>query len=240
MKNERIETPMYFVDGFAEGTEKQFPDELLMFNEKESEIRTIKEKTISFLKSSGKKIKKVEEARQAIYDDPTLNESAKAVNMYKQAEKRIDEIQEQAENLPDIASYAQNLDSEINSTIEEMANSDFGRETRQRIASMEEKDRATFVSRAIQNENYKVAAYVVGAPSFLSGIPDKAHSELKQKYKKSAFSNEMEALEALGTLHDNVQKGLKATNKLKRNIRAKASLNDAIDKSEKAKQLMEG
>lgn len=234
MKNKRLEVPMYFADGFVDGLEKAFPDG----STSHAEITEIKRQATTFLRQSGKKIRKIQELQKAIEDDPTQTPEGKNVNLWKQASKHIDKIQEQSENLPDISGFANHLESELDRTIEDKASDKFGMEARQRIASMDKKERGKFVSTALRNEDYKTSAYVLGAPAFLSGLPDKAHKELKKQYKKTVFKEEMQAVDALKSLDTHLQKGMKSAHKLKRTIHARARLNGALDKSEKTKELM--
>jgi len=234
MKNQPIEVPMYFVDGFVDGLEKKFPES----SSNHGEISSIKHKTINFLRQSGNKIRKIEETRKAILDDPTQTEQAKAVNTWKYAKDRFNEIEKEAKSLPDLSSFIKDMESGIDDTITDRANTNFAREARQRIAEMSEEDRGKFVSKALSDEDYQTSAYVLGAPAFLSGISDAVHEKLKKRYKKEVFTEEMKALEAMKSLDTHLQKGLKATEKTLRDIHSRAALNDAIDKSANAQKLM--
>ena len=225
---------MYFVDGFVNGLEKKFPKA----SSNHDEITSMKLKTTSFLRQSGQKIRQIEQARAAIWDDPTQTKEAKAVNTWKYAKKQFSEIQKDVKKLPDLGNFIKDLESEMDGSIAQHADTNFGREARQRIASMDEKERTEFVSKAIRSGDVQTASYVLGAPAFLSGIPDNVHKKLKDNYRNQVFTEEMEAVNALKSLDTHLQKGLKAAEKTISELYGHASRNGAIDKSEKAQKLM--
>ena len=226
-----IETPMYFAKGFIEGAEKRFP-------EVDGDIAKAKRRTTDFLKATGEKIKKLEEVRKANYADPTQSDEAKAVNTWEYAKRKHDEVQKLAETLPDLSQFSDGIQKKINNEMQQVADSDFGREARQRISEMTEKERATFISGRMNNGDYDTPVFALGAPAYLSGLPDQVHAKFKKKYVSDFYPAELNLMESLNSLHDHTQKGLKEYNKLMRKLRADASINGALDKAERAKELM--
>ena len=233
MKN-RIEIPPYLIDGFVDGLEKAFPEGSALHNE----IESAKHKTTQFLRDSGKKIRSIEEVRKANLDDPTQSDEAKAVNTWKFAETKFNEITKQAESLPDLGATIQALEDEMDSAVATTAKTDFAKEARQRLSNMDEKDRANFISHAMRSDDFTITGYILGAPAFLSGISQAQHDKLKQWYRNQLFGNEVNALKALNSLNDHLNKGLKASHKIMRALNTNAGRGGALDKSEKAKRLM--
>ena len=234
MQKQKIELPPYLVDGFVDGLEKAFPEGSANHNE----IESAKHKATQFLRDAGKKIRSIEEVRKANLEDPTQSDEAKAVNTWKYAETKFNEIAKQSENLPDLNATIQALEDEMDSAVSNKAKTDFAKEARQRLSNMDEKDRSKFISHAMRNEEFEITAYILGAPAFLSGISQSQHEKLKKWYRNQLFGYEVNALKALESLNVHLNKGLTASNKIMRGLRGHASRNGAIDKSEKAKKLM--
>ena len=230
----RIEIPMYVTEGFAKGLEKDFPEAASNYGE----IINVRNQATQFLKDTGNMIRKVEEVRKANVADPTQTEQAKAVNTWDYATKKAEEIEKRFEKLPDINSTISKITDDIEATLKQGADSSFGREARARIASMPEAERSKFLAEVVQKGDLQTARYVLGAPSFFSGIPDAIHSKIKDQYKSTVFPEEMQAVKALQSLKTHLDKGYKATQQTFRDIHAHASKNGALDKSEKAQKLM--
>ena len=234
MQKQRIEIPPYLVGGFVDGLEKAFPEGSALHNE----IESAKHKTTQFLRDAGKKIRSIEEVRKANLDDPTQSDEAKAVNTWRYAETKFNEIAKQVETLPDLRATMQDLESEMDSAVYDKAKTDFAKEARQRLSNMDEKDRAKFISQAMRNDDFEITSYILGAPAFLSGVSQSQHDKLKQWYRNELFGNEVNALKALESLDIHLNKGLTASHKIMRGLNTSASRNGAIDKSERAKRLM--
>lgn len=228
---DRIEVPMYFVTGFVEGAEKRFPNA-------EGDIATATRKTTHFLKSTGSKIKSIEDVRKANMDDPTQTDEAKAVNTWRYAEAKKKEIEETAQTLPDLSKYADGIRKRIDAEIRESADTNFGREARQRLAQMDEAERSKFISNAMSSGDYETPAFALGAPGYLSGLPEKTYTALKERYINDFYPAETELIKSLHSLHDHTQKGMKEYSKLMGKLHASASLGGALEKAEKAKKLM--
>ena len=226
-----IEIPMYFTDGFIKGAEKRFP-------EVEGDIATAKHKTTQFLKSAGDKIRNLEEVRKANFADPTQTDEAKAVNTWRYAKTKQAEVQKEVDTLPDLSTYADGIRKHVDNELREVANSDFGREARQRIASLSDKERGKFVSDMMNSGDYDAPAYILGAPAYLSGISKDQHAKLKERYVSDFYPREKQLVKSLTELHDTTQKGLKEYTRIMRKMKADANINEALSKAEKAKNLM--
>jgi len=236
MKKKTIEVPMYFVDGFVDGLEKAFPES----SSNHDNITSVKIGTAKFLREAGQKIRKIEEVRLANFDDPTQTPEGSAVNTWKYAKERFSEIDKQAQELPNLKNAIASIEDEIDKTLTETANSPFAMEARQRIASMGDDERGKFVAKTIHNEDPTTSAYVLGAPAFLSGLPEEVHSKLKESYKSQFFSEEMKAIKALHSMDTHLQKGINSLRGLSNEVRGLASANGALEKAEKAEKLSAG
>ncbi len=231
----RIETPMYVTPGFIDGLEKQFPE----LSSHHGAITNTKRQVTQFLRDTGQAIKQIEAVRKANAEDPTQTQSARAVNTYKFAEKQFGKIYKRMENLPDISTVMQGIQGEIDGALADTAKNPFASEARARIANMPESERASFISKRMQNNDYSTAAYALGAPAYLSGLSDEQHKTLKNHYQNTVFSQEMEVMKALDSLNIHTEKAIKSTNEVFGNIQAQAQLKGALDKSEKAQKLMD-
>lgn len=229
---DRIEVPMHFVKGFVEGAEKRFPNA-------EGDIATAKHKITQFLKSTGSKIKSIEDVRRANMEDPTQTDEAKAVNTWQYAKAKKKEIDEIAKTLPDLSNFANGIRKRIDGEIRESADTNFGREARQRLAQMDEGERSNFISKSMSNGDYETPAFALGAPGYLSGLPEKTYTALKERYINDFYPAETELIKSLKSLHDHTQKGMKQYERLMKKLHASASLGGALDKAEKAKKLMQ-
>lgn len=226
--------PMYFADGFVTGLEKEFPDG----SSYSGTIESPKHRTAQFLRDAGVRIKKIEKVRKANEDDPTQTPESRAVNTFKYAKEQFAEIEKQQKSLPDLPKLMNDISQDMDQIFVEKASTPFAKEARQRLSSLPEAERIKFSNELIKNEDYNTASYILGAPAFLSGIPDDHHKQLKSQFQQRVFPEDMATLKALNSLHTHAEKGKKAVERIFRETKAMASLNDALGKSETAKNLM--
>lgn len=227
----RIEKPMYFADGFVDGLLKKSPDNA------NGDINDAKNRAANFLRKGGKIFDEIEKVRTANQADPTQTPKGRTVSTYKFGQKKLAELDEEYEKLPDLHGMAENLDNSLEKQMRQTASNSFGKEARQRIASMESKDRMQIVSNAIRSDDTHTAQYVLGAPAFLSGLSEQNHDNLKSQFKNRVFKEEMETIEALQNMAVHLEKGKRALEDVSGRMRGQAKV-AGLDKSEKAAELM--
>ncbi|MEX0681267.1 MAG: hypothetical protein WD097_07780 [Balneolales bacterium] len=228
----RIETPMYFAAGFSNGLIKQFPES----STNNDEVTKGKDRAKAYFDKGNEVFTSIESMRKANNSDRTQTPEGRTVSTYQHAQKKLAELQKTYNNLPDLSAVAKQIDDEISDTLEKTADSAYGREARQRISSMPKSERASFVNQAIHRNDLKTAAYALGTPGYFSGLSDEQHSQLREQYKSHVFSEEKQAIKALQSMHEHVEKAKVATSKVVTDLNAQARL-AGLDQNEKVSEL---
>lgn len=225
-KEIRIKSPTMFTPGMSEHYENEKPEELSEFSGAKLSVSS----ALRVMKENYSLLQRAEEVRVANLKDPTNTKIGAMVKTYTFVKDKV-----RGPLYERTAAAEQGLRdqiSEINTRVsrpitKEAESGRFGSEARSHVKSLPVTDRVSFVRQAIDKGDYKTAAYVLGAPAYLSGLEEEDIRLLLDSYQRKRYAKEFRVLDYLEKLADNLGKGF---------IAASSNL-DVVETPEVAKAL---
>lgn len=204
-KSLKIKIPLLVRPEHIDHLKNEFPE----YHGSEAEaVNHAMQNSLNALRQTKRLVDRVENVRKQNQADPTQTKMGKRVQVARYAQKQSGEInQVLSKAVADAEKVRDALDDDINTEITtEAGHGAFANEARTHIQNLAKGKRSPFVKDAIDNEDYNTAAYVLGAPSYLSGLSAEMQGSLKEYYKQKRYSSEINARDALDNLSDHMRR----------------------------------
>jgi len=180
-------------------------------------------------------INSVNEVREKIMSDPTLNEAAKRAEYLRYAKKKQDELQFNIEN---VSRIVDRRTTEISDTINRPINDEAGgrdaSDIRKYVAKLDKSDRVPFIKARIDEGHWESASAALGSKFFLAGLSPEMHGTLMKYYREKRFSDLMKVNSGFDKIGTSLMKKLDITSRFIKKLQTKDT-NAALE-SRKARE----
>jgi hypothetical protein len=230
----RIQIPLQFKEHFSNALGSEMPEESFTLDvEAESALR----RTRNYLRRSGELIQAIEDFRVANLKDETQTEVGAAVSTYKYAEAKLDEIRDMMVSV-EPGDLADRIEEAVQGALKEAATkSARGREYRDKIEAAGENGRSQ-VSKWIRNGERKKAEFILGEDPFLSGLTENQFNDLRNRFIKKYFENELKAVEVLRRVDEHRFKGYEKAEQIVRGLKT-PKVKEALKQQEAVQKAKE-